>query len=114
MSWVPLVAGQVDRAIDVNREVGVHLDQAAKASLIPVVAAPGFVRDVFDREPLISGEPDVLDRLFPARPYGALENAIEPVARHDEPSPERLVAIDERAGARKPFFQPIEDLLKVR
>ncbi len=53
MAGVPLVARQVDGAIDVNRQIGVDLDQAAIVALIPVVATPRLVRHVLDGEALV-------------------------------------------------------------
>src|SRR5580765_8829788 len=114
MSRVALVTGQVDGPIDVNREVGVDLDQAAKPSLIPVVAAPRLVRDVLDREFLVGWQLDVLKRSFPTRLDGALKHLIELVARDDECFPVRRVSLDERAVSREALFQLIENLLKVR
>jgi hypothetical protein len=50
MAGIAFVAGEVDRAIDVDRQVGVDLDQAAEVALVPVVAAPRLVGDVLDGE----------------------------------------------------------------
>jgi hypothetical protein len=108
------VAREVDRAVDVDRQIGVDLDQAAEITLVPVIATPRLVGDVLDREPLVGRERDVLHRAVAAGLDGGLEDGIELVARDDEwPSP-RVVACGERPLAREALVQRIEKLLKVR
>ena len=52
MAGIALVACEVEDAIEMDRQVGIHLDQAPVTALVPVVAAPRLVLHVFDREGL--------------------------------------------------------------
>ena len=69
---VALVARQVDGAIDIDRQIGVDLNQAAIVALIPVVAAPGLVGDVLDREALVRRQRDVLERTIACRRFSVV------------------------------------------
>src|SRR5207302_4841620 len=102
MAGIPFVTREIDRAIDVDREVRVHLNEAAVSALIPVVAAPRLVPHVLDREALLWRQLHVPQRA-PA-PLGdrAIEHRRHAVGWDHEPLTERLVAIGERAGPRQP------------
>jgi hypothetical protein len=50
MAGITFVRGEIDGAINVHRQIGVHLDDAAIISLVAIVTAPRRVRDVFNRE----------------------------------------------------------------
>jgi hypothetical protein len=52
MARVPFVCAQVDGAIDEDRQLHVHLDQALRVALVPVVAAPRPVRHQLEHEAL--------------------------------------------------------------
>ena len=52
MAGIALVACEVEDAIEMDRQVGIHLDQTPVTALVPVVAAPRLVLHVFDREGL--------------------------------------------------------------
>ena len=98
MARIAFVTRQIDRAIDVDRQIGVDLNQAAVIALIPVVAAPRFVCDVFDGECFVGGSwtcASVRRAAFGDRP---VEDARQPVRRDDELLPERVVAFDQRAS----------------
>src|SRR5438093_13060380 len=97
MPGISFVTGQVERAIDVNRQIGVDLNHAPVAALIPVVAAPGLVRDVLDGERLHRRKADVGERPGAAFGDGAIEYAREAIARNNEVPAERFVALTRRA-----------------
>src|SRR5437762_14068134 len=101
MSRIAFMAGKIDRALDVDRQVGVHLDDAAIISLVPVVAAPALLRHVLDGEALARWKLDVLQRAAPAPIDGGLEHAVQPIGRDDELFAELLVALDE--GGLRPL-----------
>ena len=63
---VALMAREVHGPVDVDRQIGVYLDDAAESALVPVVAAPRLVGDVLHRETLVGRERDVLLRAFAA------------------------------------------------
>ena len=81
MAGIALVAGEVDRAVDVDRQVGVDLDQAAEPALIPVVAAPRLVGHVLDGELFVGRQLHVRERSLAARLNGGLEHRVELVRR---------------------------------
>ena len=62
VTGIALVAREIDRAVDVDRQVRVDLDQAPVVALIPVVAAPALAGDVLDAETLAGRQRDVLQR----------------------------------------------------
>ena len=82
-----------------HRQVGVHLDDAAVAALVPVVATPGFVTDELDLEPLAGGQRDSLSRLAPALGDGRVEHRPEAVSRHDELLAESVEPVGKRPVA---------------
>ncbi len=57
MARVALMAAEIDGPADVNRQVRVDLDQTLRIALVPVVAGPGLVGDVFEAERLVLGQP---------------------------------------------------------
>ena len=73
MSRVAFVAREVDRAVDVNRQIGIHLDQASIVALIPVVAAPRLVGDVFDGEAFVRRKRHVLQGSLAGTPRSRSE-----------------------------------------
>jgi hypothetical protein len=95
------VARQINRAVDVDRQVGVDLNQAAVVALIPVVAAPRFLRHVLDGECFVGRETHVRER--PAAAFGnrQIEDARQPVRRDDELLPVDVEALDQRTTARE-------------
>ena len=48
VAGIAFVTREVDGAVDVDRQVGIDLDQAPVVALVPVVAAPALAGDVFD------------------------------------------------------------------
>ncbi len=111
---ISLVAGQVHRAVDEDRQVRVDLNETVEAALVPVVAAPRLVGDVFDDEALAGRQLDVLSGAPPAFGDRRLEHGIEPVAGNDEALPEGLHPSRQHAFARHQLIEPVENLLKVR
>ena len=97
MTRIAFVARQVDRAIDVDRQIGVDLDQALEVALIPVVAAPRLVGDVLDREALLHRQVDAAacGRGSRGSPPGTRDRAGR---RDDERLLEAIVALDQRAA----------------
>ena len=99
---IALVVGKVDRPVDEDRQVGVHLDHAAVVA-VPVVAAPRLAGHVLDREALRRGQLHVGHRPAPALGDRELEDLAETVARDDELFSEGFNTIDERTlpGSRR-------------
>src|SRR6185369_2156168 len=114
MTGVAFVAGQVDRSIDVDRQVGVDLDQTAVVPLIPVVAAPALAGDVLDREAFTRWQRDVLQRPAAAAVDRGFEYRVEPLARDDETAAERVVAVYEWSVPWKLRFELRQHARKIR
>ncbi len=66
MARVALVTRQIDGPVDEHRQVGVDLDEALVAALVPVVGAPRLVLDVGHGEGLARRQGDVRKRPAPA------------------------------------------------
>ena len=114
MAGVALVTRQIDRTVDIDRQVGVDLDQTAEVALIPVVAAPRLVSHVLDGEALTDGQLDVFQRPPPALGDGRLEHLVEPVRGNDEVVAERRIPVGKRALPRERPCEPGQRLLEVR
>src|SRR4029434_265543 len=84
MTRVAFVARQVDRPVDVDRQIGVDLDQTAVVALIPVVAAPALTCDVFDGEAFTRWKRDALQRAAATAVNRGFEYGIEPLTRDHE------------------------------
>ena len=59
VTGITFVCGEIDCAINVNGQIGVHLNYTVVVAFVPVVAAPRFVGDVFDGESFIRRELDM-------------------------------------------------------
>ena len=101
MARIAFVAREIDRAVDVNRQIGVDLDQAPKVALIPVVAAPRLAGHVLDGEPLVRRQIDMAHRALTAAPDRFLEDAIDARFGNDERLLVPVVTFDQRAVARQ-------------
>src|SRR5262245_9501777 len=98
MTRIAFMARQVDRSIDVDRQIGVDLDETAVVPLIPVVAAPALAGDVFHAEAFTGWKRDVLERAAAAAVNGGFEYRAKPLARNHEAAAEGIVPIDERSA----------------
>src|SRR5688572_19079322 len=107
MSGVTLVTRQVDRTIDIDRQIDIHLNQAAVISLIPVVTAPRLSSDVLDLERFPLRQRRMFHGPLAASPNGCLKHGIEFVRRNDELPPVRLVALDGGPCSWKQFVESI-------
>src|SRR5688572_30718096 len=84
VAGVTLMARQVDRPVDGDRQVGVYLDEALVVALIPVVSAPRFVFDVLDPELLTGRKLHVPQSARLAFRQCSPENRVEFRGRNDE------------------------------
>src|SRR4029079_12769778 len=99
---------------DVNRQVGIYLDQAVVIALIPVVATPRLVGDVFDLEAFSWRQRDVLLRAAASFGNCRVEPLREPILGNKERLPVRVIALDERSCAGEPAVEVVERGLIVR
>ena len=114
MSRITFVAGEIDGAIDVDRQIGIDLDEAAIVALKPVVAAPRLVRHVFDRERFVRRQRDVLQRARAAAVDGRFEDGVEFVFRNNEVFFVRVEAIGDRAFARQLAIELAREIFEIR
>src|SRR5688500_10276636 len=98
MTRIAFVRGEIDRTIDKDRQVRVDLDQAPQVALIPVVAAPRLVRDVFEREALTLRQIDIRCRPPPRLRDRGLEDRVELLSWNDKRAP--VLLQPRRHGAR--------------
>src|SRR6185295_1284599 len=110
MTRIALVAGQVDRAVDRNRQVRVDLDQALVVALVPVVAAPGLARDVLDGEALVGGQRDVPRRAIAAFRDRGAKDSVHLFLRDLELPARGLVTLHEARG-RSPAREEAVELV---
>ncbi len=114
VAGIPLVAREIDGAVDVDRQVRVDLDQAAIAALVPVVTAPWLVLHVFHGKGLAVRQAHVCQRAGAALGDGPIEDARQPIGRDDKLLAVRVVALHERSAAGKQPADFIERGLIVR
>src|SRR4029077_4810808 len=114
MAWVTFVRSQIDRAIDVHWQISIHLDHTAIISLEPVVAAPRFIRDVFDAEIFAGRQLDMRERTFATRLDRELKHSVQLVFGNYERSPPILVPLQERPFTWKFRLEFGEDFLEMR
>src|SRR5206468_3630801 len=85
-----------------------------EAALVPVVAAPRFVGDVFDGERLVRRQREVLQRPRAASLDGGLEDRVELLLRNDEVFAEGVEPVDEGAFAGQLAVELFGQRLEVR
>src|SRR5262245_6746350 len=114
MSRIPLMTGEVDGPIDVHRQIGVDLDETSILALIPVVAAPGLVRHVFDGEALAQWQLHVCRGARAALLDRRLKHQVELVAWDGEWFAPTAVPFEERPFPGKTRLEPRENGFKMR
>src|SRR5688572_24503075 len=113
MAGIAFVAREIDCPVDVNRQVGVDLNEAAVAALVVVVTAPRLVRDVFDGEALAFRQPNVLQSTAAALTDRRVEHTTELIGRDHKTRSEPVVALDERAAAGERPVELVNRLLEI-
>ena len=78
---------QINRAIDVDRQIGIYLNDAVIIPLVPIITAPWFIGDVFDAEIFIGRQFDVGERSFATRLDRELKNRVQLVFGNHERLP---------------------------
>src|SRR4051794_16713808 len=111
---ITLVRCEVDCAVDVDRQVGIDLDDALVTALVPVVAAPRLVAHVFNREALLIWQRDPVPRTPAALVDGPVEYVGKAICWNDELGSKSIKPLDERAGAGDQPIELVERRLEVR
>lgn len=88
---VALVAPEIDRAANAQRQICVDLDLAAGIALVVIIATPALAGDQGKLEPLLGGQLDMLER--PAVAFGdcRVHHGLDPIGGNIEPV---LIGID--------------------
>ena len=108
------MAGQVDRPVDEDGEVEVHLDQAVVVPLVPVVGVPGGALHVFEVEALTGRQRHVGQRARAARGDRGLEHGVDLRCRDRHAVAKALVALGQRCAAGQQAVEPREQRVEVR
>src|SRR5258708_34299415 len=114
MAWVTFMCSQINRAIDIDAQIGIHLDDSAIIPFVPVVAAPRFVSYVFDAEIFVGRQLDVRESALATCLDRKLKHSVQFVLGKHKRSPPILVPLQEWSLARKFWPQPGEDFLEMR
>src|SRR5690606_27007732 len=110
---VPFLTPEVDRATDVNAQVRVALDAALRTPLVPAVARPRLVIDIFEAERLLLRVVDPLERPAPALGDSGIEHRSE-LARRNHEAVLKIVDPDrEAAFAGQECVDPLQYFLEV-
>ena len=114
MAGITFMRSKVNRAIDIDRQIGIDLDNTAKISLVPIVAAPRFIGDVFDTEIFLGRQLDMRERAFATSLDRELKHRVQLVFGNHKCSPPILVTLQERSLTWKFRLEPGEDFLEMR
>ena len=104
---------QINRAIDIDRQIGIHLNDAVIIPLVPIIAAPRFIGDVFNAEIFIGRQFDVGERAFATRFDRELKHSVQLVLGNHERLPPLLVTLQERSVTGKFRLELGKDFLKM-
>ena len=114
VSRIALVTAEIHGPMDENGQVRVHLDQALRVALIPVVAGPGLVVHVLQREAFVRRQVHVGQRATATLGDGGLEDLRQLLLRDDELASEILHALGQRSFAGKQCIDLLVDGLEMR
>ena len=114
MAGIALVAAKIDRAADPDRQISVDLDQAFVATLVIIIARPGFAGDELHCKCFASGQFDMLGSPPLAFRDGSIEDHCQSLLRDSiafvecvDPGCERTITGDQ-------LFQIFEDAIIMR
>ena len=96
MAGIAFVTGEIEGAVDVDRQIGIDLDEAAVVALVPVVATPRLAGHVLDLEALRRPAARHAPACGCGTPRWRGEHSDRAGRRDDELLAEGVVAIDQR------------------
>src|SRR5438094_8545761 len=100
MAGITFVRREIDRAIDVDGQIGIHLNYAVKIAFVPIVTAPRFIGHVLDDETLVRRKRHVRQRPGAAFLDRSLIHVIKFFLRHYKRLPPMLVTLPQRTLPR--------------
>src|SRR6266705_589461 len=113
-SFSTLIRREIDRAIDVDRQIGVHLNHTVKISLVPIVTAPRFIGHVLNDETLVRRKFNVRQSPGAAFLDRSLKHVIEFVFRNYNRLPPFLVTLPQGTVAWNFRLELANYLVEVR
>src|SRR5438094_6764883 len=99
MTRITFVRGEIDRAIDVARQIGIYLNHTVEIALEPIVTAPRFIGHVLDGETLVRRKRNVRQRPGAALLDRELKDGIEFFFRDHERLAPHFVALPQRIAS---------------
>src|SRR5436189_2430522 len=114
MAGITLVRCKIDRAIDEDGEISVHLNYAVEISFVPIVTAPRLIGHVLNGETLVRRKRNVRQRPGAAFLDRELKHRIEFFLRNHKRFPPILVALPQRTLAWNLCLQLAYDLDNMR
>ena len=105
---------EIDRPINVDRQISIHLNYAMEVAFVPIVTAPRLIGHVLDGETLVRRKRNVRQRPGAAFLDRELKHGIELRLRNHKRLSPFLVALPQRPFPRNPCFQFGKDLIEVR
>src|ERR1044071_2290706 len=99
MTWITLVRREIDCTIDVDRQIGVYLNDAMKIALVPIVTAPRLIGHVLDDETLFRWKCEMRQCPGAAFLNRRLKHRIEFFFRNDKRFSPGLVSLPKRTFA---------------
>ncbi len=99
MTGITFVRREIDRAIDEDGQISIHLNHAVEIAFVPIVTAPRLIGHVLDGETLVRRKRNVRQRPGAAFLDRELKHGIELFLRNHERLPPFLVALPQRTVA---------------
>src|SRR4029077_17170383 len=114
MTGITFVRREIDRTIDEDGQISIHLNHAMEIAFVPIVTAPRLISHVLDGETLVRRKRNARQRPRSTSLDCELKHGIEFFLRNHKRLPPFLVAFPQRTLPRNLSLQLGDDLIKVR
>ncbi|MCW5771077.1 MAG: hypothetical protein KIT16_05525 [Rhodospirillaceae bacterium] len=108
------MAGERQRAIDEDREIDVHLDQALRVTAIPVVGVPALLGHELQGEALVRRQVDACARAPPALGEHGSHHLLQAAGGDGMACAKCFDALGERTRPGRKRFDPPQDRIEMR
>src|SRR5260370_37573023 len=95
MTGITFVRREIDCAIDVGWQIGIHLNHAVEIAFVPIVTAPRLIGHILDRETLVRRKRHMRQRAGTTFLDRELKHGIELFLRNQKWLAPFLVALPE-------------------
>src|SRR5882757_10342057 len=99
MTGITFVRREIDRPIDEDRQISIHLNHAMEITFVPIVAAPRLIGHVLDSETLVRRKRNVRQRPGAAFLDRELKHRIEFFLRNHKWLAPNFVALPQRTAS---------------